>query len=101
MFVMNSASLDRLDFRKGMMEELDPVRIRMLLEDTTVPATNNTIVKKKRITATATTILLLLLLLIAWQSVISLSGLPLAAPGVVSLVILRSRTSVVSQASWG
>jgi len=65
MFVMNSASLDRLDFRKGMIEELDPVRIYMLLEDTAVPATNNTIIKKKRPTATATTILLLLLLLVA------------------------------------
>jgi len=65
MFVMNSATLDGLDFRKGIMEELDPIRIRMLLEDTAVPATNNTIVKKKRTTAAATTILLLLLLLIA------------------------------------
>jgi len=65
MFVMNSASLDRLDFRKGMMEELDSIRIRMLLEDTAVPATDNTIIEKKRTTATAATILLLLLLLIA------------------------------------
>jgi len=62
MFIMNSASLNRLDFRKGIIEELDPIRIRILLEDATVPATNNTIIKKKRTTATATTILLLLLL---------------------------------------
>ena len=41
---------------------INPIRIRILLEDTTVPATNNTIIKKKRTTATATTILLLLLL---------------------------------------
>ena len=65
MFMMNSASLDGLDFRKEMMEELDPVRIRMLLEDTAVPATNNTIIKKKRTTAAAAAILLLLLLLVA------------------------------------
>jgi len=62
MFVINSASLNGLDFRKGIIEELDPIRIRMLLEDTAVPATDNTIIEKKRTTATATTILLLLLL---------------------------------------
>ena len=64
MFIINSASLDGLDFHKGIMEELDPIRIRILLEDTTIPATNNTIIKKKRTTATTTTILLLLLLLL-------------------------------------
>jgi len=65
MFIMNSASLDGLDFRKGMIEELDSIRIRILLEDTAVPATDNTIVEKKRTTATTAIILLLLLLLVA------------------------------------